>query len=170
MPASIAHMLIAKKARENLGAFQGGPAALGHFAKLLERHQNYMALGSLGPDLPYYENVTMDALHTLFDRSDKPMGVDQWSYQLHSKDPNIFPLKMLEGIWRDRAGDAWDAEDERKFAFACGFLSHVAADQTIHPLVNLISGPYYGRGSNRKAHREAEIYQDLMLYRTLTET
>ena len=43
-------------------------------------------------------------------------------------------------------------------------MTHIAADQTIHPLVNEIAGPYYRDGKNRKTHREAEVYQDYFLY------
>ncbi len=63
--------------------------------------------------------------------------------------------------------EEWEGNDLDKFAFACGYLSHMAADQIIHPLVNNIAGPYYRRGENRKIHRECEIYQDVGLFHTL---
>lgn len=131
-----------------------------------------MELGSLGPDLPYYENASKAVLNLLRDRSDKPKGVEQWSYQLHSKDPNIFPLKMIEIAWResDLYSDEWDEEDNRKFAFICGFLTHIATDQIIHPLVNKIAGPYYKADplvNHREVHRECEVYQDVVIFEEL---
>lgn len=160
MPASIAHMLISEKARKELGKEK----KYKKFSDILEKHKNYMELGSLGPDLPYYVSMVKGAWNILLDRSDKPLGVDQWSYQLHSKDPNKFPLKMLEIVWRDSYEDHWDEQDEKKFAFICGFLSHIAADQMIHPVVNSIAGPYYKGGDIRELHRKCEVYQDVVLH------
>lgn len=128
-----------------------------------------MDLGAVGPDLPYYENILKAGIKILTDDSDKPMGVDQWSYQLHSKTPNIFPLKLIEIAWREANPDFtyWEEEDKQKFAFTCGFLTHMAADQIIHPLVNKIAGPYYKSGDHRKIHRQCEIYQDVVIYKKL---
>ena len=100
MPASIAHMLISRKVREEL---KDEDSTQDFIAKVLEPNARYMELGSLGPDLPYYENVAKGLIGLVFSRSDKPIGVDQWSYQLHSKDPNVFPLKMAEIIWKETA-------------------------------------------------------------------
>jgi hypothetical protein len=165
MPASIAHMLISKKIRESLQPL----TSFRELSDFLEKHKNYMDLGSLGPDLPYYESMTNTGLNLLLDRSDKPMGVDQWSYQLHSKDPNIFPLKLIEIAWREANLEIydWEEDDQQKFAFTCGFLTHIAADQIIHPLVNKIAGPYYKAGDHREVHRECEVYQDVVIYRQL---
>jgi hypothetical protein len=165
MPASIAHMLISRKVREQLSLVQ----EYNNFGTILSDHQVYMELGSLGPDLPYYESTVKAGVNLLLDRSDKPMGVDQWSYQLHSKSPNIFPLKMIEIAWREANPelDDWEEDDQQKFAFICGFLTHMAADQIIHPLVNKVAGPYYKSGDHREVHRECEVYQDVVLYQEL---
>ncbi|MGD0662479.1 MAG: zinc dependent phospholipase C family protein [Syntrophorhabdales bacterium] len=148
MPAGIVHMLVSRAVREGLSQ---GSEADKEFANILEKYANCMELGSLGPDLPYYESMIKGAMDMILKRSDKPMGVDQWSYQLHSKDPNVFPLKMIEITWKETAleKDEWDEDDHKKFAFICGYLTHVAADQIVHPIVNLIAGPYYKRGECR---------------------
>jgi hypothetical protein len=165
MPASIAHMLISRKVREELAAIP----SYAEFSKDLQENQLYMNLGALGPDLPYYESILKAGLKMLADGSDKPMGVDQWSYQLHSKTPNIFPLKLIEIAWREANPDFtyWEEDDKQKFAFTCGFLTHMAADQIIHPLVNKVAGPYYKRGDHRKVHRQCEVYQDVVIYQQL---
>jgi hypothetical protein len=168
MPASIAHMLISKECRKRLLTRE----RYTDFSKILDHHRTYMELGALGPDLPYYENGALAVLNLLLDRSDKPLGVDQWSYQLHSKNPNIFPLKMIEIAWResDLHADEWDEEDNHKFAFICGFLTHIAADQIIHPVVNKIAGPYYKASpdvNHREIHRKCEVYQDVVLFQEL---
>ncbi len=88
---------------------------------------------------------------------------------LHSKDPNRFPLTLTELTWRDTRWEEqdWKDEDFPKFAFTCGYLSHMAADRIIHPMVNEIAGPYYRKGESRSIHRECEIYQDVALFHTL---
>ena len=165
MPASIAHMLISRESRRRIS----GMPEYKEFAGALEAHKRYMELGSLGPDLPYYESMVKAGVNLLLDRSDKPMGVDQWSYQLHSKDPNIFPLKMIEIAWRESNPEfaEWEEDDCQKFAFVCGFLTHIAADQMIHPIVNKVAGPYYKGGDHREVHRECEVYQDVVIYQKI---
>ena len=124
MPASLVHMLIARKVRQTLLENQ----ETRQFATdVLQRYRTYMELGSIGPDLPYYESMAKGALDLLLKRSDKPMGVDQWSYQLHSKDPNLFPLKMLEVSWKETnmEKEDWEEDDCMKLAFVGGFLTHM---------------------------------------------
>lgn len=153
MSAPIAHMLIAERVRERLLA----DSSTTEFAKsVLDAHSQYMALGSLGPDLPYF------GWKSLIDPN-LPVGVDEWSYQLHSRTPNTFPLHLIEitGRTSDPTKGDWDDADNCKFSFLCGFLTHMAADQTIHPLVNAIAGSSYQKKAARKEHKKCEIYQDL---------
>ena len=137
MSASLAHILISQRISDCL--LNSPDAEISDFAReVLAVHARYMNLGALAPDLPYF------GLKSLFNPH-KPLGVDQWSYQMHSKTINIFPLRMLELLWResDPRIEGWNNADWCKLAFICGYLTHVAVDQTIHPLVNFIAGPYY---------------------------
>lgn len=164
MPASIAHLLICNKA---VKALENGDD-YEEFIKILDSDEckPYLNLGSIGPDLSYYGSKWEGLKNLLLEKSDKPLGVDGWSYLLHSKEPNVFPLTLIELTWKDTRWEEeeWEAVDHYKFAFACGFLSHMASDQMIHPMVNRIAGPYYRRGENRRIHRECEIYQDVALF------
>jgi hypothetical protein len=123
-------------------------------------------LGSIGPDLPYYGGLAKTGIKLLFTDTDKPLGIEKWSHQLHSKDPNIFPLKMIEIAWRETDLDAekWDETAAKQWAFIMGYLSHMAADQIIHPFVNKIAGQYYRSNENRIKHRDCEVYHDVVLY------
>ncbi len=167
MPANIAHLLICNKAVKVL---QEGDD-YEEFIKILDSDEckPYLNLGSIGPDLSYYGSQWGGLKTLFFENSDKPLGVDGWSYLLHSKTPNQFPLTLIELTWKDTSWKQkeWEGEDHYKFAFACGFLSHMAADQIIHPMVNDLAGPYYRRGENRKIHRECEVYQDVGLFKKL---
>lgn len=164
MPAMLAHMLVLKRAVEGLN---GEPKYQG-FLRMLRRNKVFANLGSLGPDLPYYQNIAKTAIKTLlFKKSDKPVGIHSYAYPLHSCSPNVFALKLLELTWKESEywnPDDWDAQDGRKFAFLCGYLSHMAADQIIHPLVNKIAKPYYKSTKHSETHRECEIYQDISIF------
>lgn len=172
MPANIAHMLIAHKAVERLKV--NGDREFDDFIKILDdseengNHRAYMNLGSLGPDLYYYADIGRSLQDIFIDRYMQAKTITRWSYHLHSNRPNVFPLKLVEILFTDveRKGGKVNLkeEDKCKLAYIGGHLTHIAADQIIHPLVNKIAGPYYREGRNRKTHREAEVYQDYFLY------
>jgi hypothetical protein len=130
--------------------------------------QAYMNLGSIGPDLYYYVNMAQSAKEMLLEGFVDAAGVTPWSYHLHSQKPNQFPLHLSEILFQDALWAdgriALDVNDHRKLAYIAGHLSHIAADQIIHPLVNRIAHPYYRDGANRKKHRQCEVFQDYFLY------
>lgn len=169
MPAPIAHMLISRKTRERLALKaqqeSGKYPDLARFVAALEKHPKVMELGALGPDLAYFERLGVTVLEALCGKSSRPKALEPWSYQMHSKDPNVMPLKMFEIIWKESNPNNkdWDDDDHVKLAFLCGFLTHVAGDHIIHPLVNKIAGPYYVSGENRERHQACEVSQDLYL-------
>ncbi|MFA5251792.1 MAG: zinc dependent phospholipase C family protein [Phycisphaerae bacterium] len=172
MPASIAHMLIAHKGLKQLQESKDKDEA--SFAKDLdektgkERYQAYMNLGSLGPDLYYFENLAKGLTGMVADGYVSAEGVTPWAYHLHSSKPNEFVLKLIQIVFSDAEREGkkaiFDVDSRRKIAYIAGHLSHIAEDQIIHPLVNKIAGPYYTDGKHRELHREAEVYQDYFLY------
>ena len=172
MPANITHMLIAHKALQKLKT--KGINEFTKFAEELDKNskkENYKAyvnLGSLGPDLYYYSRLSSSVKDMLKEGFVQAKGVTPWSYHLHSHKPNEFPLKLVEIIFSDvirKNGKVQLLEDDkRKLAYIAGHLTHIAADQIIHPVVNKVAGPYYREGKNRKKHRECEVFQDYFLY------
>jgi len=172
MPANITHMLIAHKALQTLKA--KGIAEYTQFAETLDdasKSKNYKAyvnLGSLGPDLYYYNRLSSSIKDMLKEGFVQAKGVTPWSYHLHSHRPNEFPLKLVEIIFSDVIRENGQVnlydDDMRKLAYIAGHLTHIAADQIIHPVVNSVAGPYYREGQNRKKHRECEVFQDYFLY------
>lgn len=172
MPANVAHMLIAHKALQTLKS--KGINEFAEFAEVLDdasRSKNYKAyvnLGSLGPDLYYYAKMSSSVKDMLKEGFVQAKGVTPWSYHLHSYKPNEFPLKLVEILFSDAVRKGGQVElddnDKRKLAYIAGHLTHIAADQIIHPVVNRVAGPYYREGRNRKKHRECEVFQDYFLY------
>jgi len=172
VPANVTHMLIAHKALQKLKA--KGVKEFTEFAEMLDddsKDKNYKAyvnLGSLGPDLYYYTKAATSIKDMLTEGFVQAKGVIPWSYHLHSHKPNEFPLKLVEIIFCDAIRKKGKIElhddDIRKLAYITGHLTHIAADQVIHPVVNSVAGPYYRSGKNRKKHRECEVFQDYFLY------
>jgi hypothetical protein len=172
MPANITHMLIAHKALQTLKA--KGIDEYKQFAETLDDASNssnykaYVNLGSLGPDLYYYNRLSSSIKDMLKEGFVQAAGVTPWSYHLHSHRPNEFPLKLVEIIFSDVIRENGNVklydDDMRKLAYIAGHLTHIAADQIIHPVVNSVAGPYYREGQNRKKHRECEVFQDYFLY------
>jgi hypothetical protein len=165
-------MLIAHKALQTLKA--KGVNEYKQFAEMLDNasedgnYKAYVNLGSLGPDLYYYSNMSSSVTDMLKEGFVQATGVTPWSYHLHSHRPNEFPLKLVEIIFSDAVREKnrvnlYD-DDIRKLAYIAGHLTHIAADQIIHPVVNSVAGPYYREGRNRKKHRECEVFQDYFLY------
>jgi len=153
-------MLISREVRKRLSV-HSDPALVAFVDSVMNANCRIMEFGALGPDIPYYQSMLRILVNAALERPDKPMGVDPWSYQLHSKDPNAFPLRMIEVIWKEDPEKDWDNQDKELLAFVCGFLAHMAADQIIHPIVNRIAGSYYKSGAARLKHRQCEIHQDL---------
>jgi len=172
MPANIAHMLIAHKALQKLK--EKGIAEFTEFAEMLDdtskarNYKAYVNLGSMGPDLYYYKSLARSLKDMLVEGFVQAIGVTPWSYHLHSHRPNEFPLKLAEimfsDITREKGKIKLYDDDIRKLAYIAGHLTHIAADQIIHPVVNSIAGPYYREGANRTKHRECEVFQDYFLY------
>jgi hypothetical protein len=171
MPANIVHMLTAHKAIQKLK--EKGVKEFTEFAEILDytsarNCRAYLNLGSIGPDLYYYVKRLRLLKDLLIDKFVQAKGVTPWSYHLHSHQPNVFPLKLLEIMFSDviRKNGKTELEDDdiRKLAYIAGHLTHIAADQIIHPVVNKVAGPYYRSGENRREHRECEVFQDYFLY------
>jgi hypothetical protein len=155
MPSFAAHLLISKEVLSVLDIPK------------IKESQNYFLLGSLGPDLPYYGNVFGTSISTFFEEKFNPDSPGFYSGEgdyFHSRTPNLFPMKMLETIKKDKDPNT----EGKKFAFGLGYLTHVAADQHIHPFVEQYAGPFYISGVNRKKHRTMEVYQDILLYEKVT--
>jgi hypothetical protein len=165
-------MLIAHKALQKLKT--KGVIEFTKFAEELDKNskkENYKAyvnLGSLGPDLYYYSHLSSSVKDMLQEGFVQAKGVTPWAYHLHSHKPNEFPLKLVEIIFSDVIRNNGKVtlleDDKRKLAYIAGHLTHIAADQIIHPVVNKVAGPYYREGKNRKKHRECEVFQDYFLY------
>ena len=114
MPEFWAHSICANVTLQQL---EQSPAA-----EMINRNTDSFILGSQGSDLLYFR-----PLHLLRGRK----GIVYLATRLHRQPLEniaVNALKMLGGIARG-------AQYERAFAYVCGFITHHAVDQKVHPLI-----------------------------------
>lgn len=160
MSASLVHFAVCDDVARILDCY---PANYARIKNALSTYPNFARLGSIGPDLPYYEKPVGDGLKMILDIH---IPLQASGYLLHTKNPNLFAATLFHIIEADRK-DLQDAEDADKklLAFALGYLTHMATDHVIHPYVNEKAGKYYVKDEHQTKHRMIEIYQDVHLFR-----
>jgi len=144
MPGPFTHLMICEAGiyREDL---------LGEdLSKLLAANYQFVFLGAESPDLPYLS-----------------VGVDgnQWADAMHYTRTNsqvISGFEALRQAWPQRT-----PADEVKFAWLLGYVSHMVADATVHPIVQAIVGPYKG---HEVPHRLCETAIDSLIFEEINHT
>lgn len=144
MPGAFAHLTAANLSSCGTNALSkiGMPTQ----AKLaLSRNIKFIELGCVSPDYPYL---------ALGDKQQ-----NEWADLMH--------YEKTGELIRHLASECMLLSDDVKgkvFAWLCGYVSHVIADITIHPVVELKVGPYSG---NETAHRICEMNQDTYIWQRL---
>lgn len=140
MPGTFAHFVLVHEAAASLRAtYRQVKIAVNKYAR-------FALLGANSPDFPLLDFPVM-----LFSK--------KWENLLHGFtagqviDPAISLLRSLS-----------DEQRQICLAWFCGYLSHMVADATIHPIVNLRVGPYVG---NEVAHQKCEVHQDAHIFSRL---
>jgi hypothetical protein len=152
MPKELTHILFADELTGRLA--RGGRADLG---QLLRYNRPTLHFGSIATDTLYYE-VTFPIV-------DRDYG--HWGEIVHGGLGEDTGTPIREMLRRLRNQPA-DAESDARFAFVCGFLSHMALDIVFHPWVYAVTGPYYDADPVRQAdsqmcHRLVEAWLDLAM-------
>ena len=118
--------------------------------QLLNRHYQYLLLGSASPDLPYLSLKT---------------GEVNWANVMHYEKTNSIVESghaALKNNWQTKT-----LADEVKFIWLMGYVSHLITDATIHPIVEAIVGSY---DENKSEHRLCEMTQDSTIYNVRMKT
>lgn len=117
------------------------------FGKLLRENKNFLTLGSVSPDIPYLAHLAM--------------GGYNWADIMHYHKTNGIVNNALHSLSVAKTkGKIW----EYQLAWLLGFIGHLVADATIHPIIESIVGPYTDKDTNSK-HRECEMIQDVMIFK-----
>jgi hypothetical protein len=112
--------------------------------KILNRHSEFLFLGAASPDLPY---LSFKA------------GEVNWADVMHYESTSgivASGYNELKGHWPSKT-----VADEIKLAWLLGYVSHLVADATIHPVVQAIVGLYE---ENKEEHRICEMTQDSLIF------
>ncbi|PAY00036.1 hypothetical protein CKO50_17310 [Pseudoalteromonas sp. HM-SA03] len=143
MPGAFAHIAAVNLATENNALMA---MDIPTKAKLiLSTKQKYVELGCVSPDYPYLA----------IGQSEQNKWADFMHYERTGE-----VIKAAVAYCQTLEGET----QEKCFAWLCGYMSHVAADITIHPVVELKVGPYE---QNRTAHRDCEMHQDSFIWERL---
>ncbi|MDV6317213.1 zinc dependent phospholipase C family protein [Idiomarina sp. HP20-50] len=114
--------------------------------RILALNTHFVELGCVSPDYPYLAVMDSDQNH--------------WADLMHYDNTGELvkvlakACKMLDD----------QAAKEKVFSWLCGYTSHVIADITIHPVVELKVGEYK---ENKTDHRVCEMHQDTHIWQRL---
>lgn len=144
MPGAFAHITAANVAistNELAGIDMPDEAKL-----ILSKNVNFVELGCVSPDYPYL--AIADAKQ------------NKWADLMHY-DRSGDLIKLMAEACKTSSQATMRI---KTFAWLCGYLSHVIADITIHPVVELKVGPYE---ENKDDHRTCEMNQDAYIWQRL---
>lgn len=145
MPGTFAHITLAGSlcGSDQLDRVTEVPdyikAALGRYSKFCE-------LGAVSPDYPY-----------LVLRDNEAKG---WANVMHYWQTADFLRRGVSLL--SAVGDLQSTDAQKCIAWLFGYASHVVADLTVHPVIELIvGGPYAGHETE---HRVCEMHQDVYIF------
>ncbi|MFH2045050.1 MAG: zinc dependent phospholipase C family protein [Pseudomonadota bacterium] len=138
MAGAYTHMAIVASAIKSFAVDQ-------KFGKILRENKNFLTLGSVSPDIPYLAHLAM--------------GGFAWADIIHYHKTNGIVKNALHSLSAAKTkGKIWNYQ----MAWLLGFVGHLVADATIHPIVESIVGPYTDKDT-RNNHRQCEMIQDVMI-------
>lgn len=104
----------------------------------------YCRLGAVTPDYPYLSYPDFNA--------------EGWANGMHYFHSRDFVERALRQLMNYRYEDA---AAEKGIAWLFGFVAHVVADVSMHPVINAIVGNYE---DNKEEHRRCEAHQDAHIF------
>lgn len=121
-----------------------------------QREHSLSALGRLGClviDFPYFDRFPLGVARYLLKR---PTAQSTWGDLLHKGNPAQGALAMLE-LSRAHHSRGQAREAQRVLAFLLGFVSHLAVDHALHPLVNRMARERARRLGRDVLHHHTEV-------------
>jgi len=113
--------------------------------RYLNHHVEFLLLGAASPDLPYLSI----------------QGGVNWADLMHYENSNGIVIHGYEELQHEWSVVEQQNENEVRLAWLFGYISHLIADATIHPIVQAIVGDYE---HHKPQHRECEMTQDSMIF------
>jgi hypothetical protein len=141
MPGPYAHITLLHELRSS-GRFETIFQPSFGCADLLTTYFSYVLLGAISPDYP--------------NLSTEDSAASRWADVMHCTRACEMITSGIRHI-RESSG----AVRDKQMAWLLGYASHVAADVTIHPIVQAKVGVY---AKNQRHHRICEMNQDSFIY------
>ncbi len=141
MAGTFTHFMVCRTALER---------ATAEISEAVGEGGNYMYLGAVSPDIPY--------LAIPQENGDSLSCADY----MHSYRTNGIPREAVGSM-----GDTYKKTSEieqSKFSWTLGYIAHLVIDAVIHPIVEMIVGPYKHR-RNRPEHLRCEMVQDAFVFK-----
>ena len=160
MPKEITHCILAERAAHSMAASRNRyKAKVGReIYFLFEKHPHLLYFGSVSPDIFYYD-IRMPWEFRIAHR-----GL-LWGELIHGTEGEdslshviaMFDILRSPALQQSLAPGRMLTQEERDalMAFALGYLSHVALDTILHPIVYYLSGNYYAHDRGEKLRAEA---------------
>ena len=120
-------------------------------------------LGALVIDFPYFDHFPLGVLRYLLKR---PTARSVYGDLLHHGTPVALATALLARVRTLRATPGTRDAGERVLALALGYVSHLAVDRTLHPLVNRLARARAARlgGDPLHQHTEVEKFQSVLFH------
>jgi hypothetical protein len=120
-------------------------------------------LGALVIDFPYFDHFPIGVVRHFLKL---PTAVSDWGEALHHGRPVLVAKSMLAEARTLRASVATRAEGARVLALALGFVSHLAVDAALHPLVNRLARARAARLRDHplRQHSEVEKFHSVLFH------
>jgi hypothetical protein len=120
-------------------------------------------LGSLVIDFPYFDRFPIGVMRHFLKL---PTAVSDWGEALHHGRPVLVAKSMLARARELAAHDVTRADGARVLALALGFVSHLAVDASLHPLVNRLARARAARLRDHplRQHSEVEKFHSVLFH------
>ena len=141
---SLVRLLTSGRALNDLNLPPGARSALLEYPELCH-------MGSISPDYPYLNLITGKT------------ESEHWANAMHHKYGMLTKENVLH-VGIDYLKNLTGDEQSQCLAWFLGYASHITADVTCHPVINLLVGDY--DAGNQVPHRVSEMNQDVYIFRT----
>jgi hypothetical protein len=149
MPGTYTHLMITEKALEQ---FLGHQDINEKLRGAVLSYSHFVHLGSVGPDYPYLDLLQPKQKH--------------WADHMHYRHTGDVVKTMARRLLPLAGQGLQEKKFIIPFCWTLGYISHVAGDLVIHPVVMNIVGPYEG---NEREHRHCEMIQDTFIYHRIRQ-
>lgn len=131
--------------------------------KLDDQQRNLARLGAVAIDFPYFDRFVVGVVRYLLKQ---PTAMSSWGNLFHEQRPVGVCKVLLRKARSLREQVSTRAAGERVLAFALGYVSHVAVDRSLHPMVNRLAALRAARlnDSASRQHTEVEKFQSVLFH------